>query len=68
MSHNSAPSVSPRCSGQLFEDLYGEYHCLQCGCVVYIPDEPQPWSYLREPIQGTRSLNDRLAKREKLGT
>ena len=40
MSNNSAPSVCPRCSGQLFEDLYGEYHCLQCGCVVYIPDEP----------------------------
>ena len=40
MRHNSAPSVCPRCSGQLFEDLYGEYHCLQCGRVVYIPDEP----------------------------
>ena len=40
MSHNSEPSVCPRCSGQLFEDLYGEYHCLQCGCVVYIQDEP----------------------------
>ena len=50
MSHKSEPSVCPRCRGQLFEELSGEYHCLQCGCVVYIPDEPRPWSYLRQPL------------------
>ena len=67
MSYDSAPRICPRCRGRLFEGFDGEYSCLQCGCVVYIPDEPRPWSYLREPIQGTQSLNDRLAKREELG-
>ena len=50
MSDNSSPSVCPRCSGQLLGDLYGEYHCLQCGCVVYTTEDPRPSSYLRQPV------------------
>ncbi len=51
MSYDSAPCICPRCSGRLFEGFDGEYECLQCGCVVYVPD-PSPSPYLREPLRG----------------
>ena len=66
MSYDSAPRICPRCRGRLFEGFDGDYACLQCGCVVYVPGQP-PSPYLREPVQRTQSLNDRLAKREELG-
>jgi hypothetical protein len=48
MIDNSAPNICPRCTGQLYEELDREFHCLQCGHVVYLPD-PSPSPYLREP-------------------
>jgi len=53
MSYDSAPRICPRCRGRLFEGFDGEYECLQCGCVVYVPD-PSPSPYLREPLEKTQ--------------
>ncbi len=61
MSDDGAPNVCPRCRGQLFEGFDREYECLQCGCVVYLPDDSPPPPYLREALEETRPLKAKLA-------